>query len=88
MGSYTHVVDADIERYFDSIPQDRQRDRVREQISDGRLLSLLESWLQQDVMTETARWAPVTGRRRVLPSVRFSPTFICIRNNIKYMCRF
>lgn len=58
---YTHVVDADLEQYFDSIPQDRLMDRVREQISDGRLLSLLELWLHQEVMTESARWTPVTG---------------------------
>ena len=30
-------------------------------ISDGRVLSLIESFLHQDIMTEAARWQPTTG---------------------------
>ena len=58
---HTHVVDADLQSYFDSIPQDRLMNRVKEKISDGRLLTILESWLQQEVMTENARWTPTKG---------------------------
>ncbi|MDL2286929.1 group II intron reverse transcriptase/maturase [Desulfococcaceae bacterium OttesenSCG-928-F15] len=58
---YTHVVDADLQSYFDSIPQDLLMDRVKEKISDGRLLKVLESWLKQEIMTENARWTPVKG---------------------------
>jgi len=32
---YTHVVDADLAGYFDSIPQDRLLARVGEHVSDG-----------------------------------------------------
>jgi RNA-directed DNA polymerase len=58
---YTHVVDADLKGYFDSIPHDRLMQLVEGSISDGRVLSLIESFLHQDIMTETARWQPEAG---------------------------
>ena len=45
---YTFVVDADLQSYFDSIPKDRLMHRVETRISDGRVLALLRSWLDQD----------------------------------------
>jgi RNA-directed DNA polymerase len=61
MEGYTHAVDADIQGYFDSIPHDKLMDRVKEVIADGRVLALLEGWLKQGIMTEAARWTPVSG---------------------------
>jgi RNA-directed DNA polymerase len=58
---YTHVVDADLKGYFDTIPHDRLVALVEGSISDGRVLSLIESFLHQDIMTETARWQPDAG---------------------------
>jgi RNA-directed DNA polymerase len=58
---YTHVVDADLKSYFDTIPHDRLMALVEGSISDGRVLSLIESFLHQDIMTETARWQPDAG---------------------------
>ena len=58
---YTHVVDADLQSYFDSIPHDRLMALVAGSISDGRVLSLIEGFLQQDIMTDMARWQPTTG---------------------------
>ena len=58
---YTHVVDADLKGYFDSIPHDRLMALVAGSISDGRVLSLIEGFLQQDIMTDMARWQPTTG---------------------------
>jgi len=58
---FTHVVDADLAGYFDSIPQDALLARVSEQVSDGRVLGLLQSWLKQDVMEGAKRWTPVAG---------------------------
>lgn len=47
---YTHVVDIDIKGYFDSIPQDKLLQLVREQIADGRVLQLLEKFLKAGVI--------------------------------------
>ncbi len=58
---YTHVVDADLKGYFDSIPHDRLMALVAGSISDGRVLSLIELFLKQDIMSETARWTPASG---------------------------
>ena len=58
---YTHVVDADLRSYFDTIPRDRLMARVAEKISDGRILTLIEAFLRQDVMKGLERWTPATG---------------------------
>src|SRR5204863_8293647 len=41
---YTWVVDADLQAYFDSIPHDRLLDKIKEHISDGRIIQLIELW--------------------------------------------
>jgi RNA-directed DNA polymerase len=58
---FTWVVDADLQSYFDSIPHDRLMALVAGSISDGPVLSLLEGFLQQDIMKDMARWRPTTG---------------------------
>ncbi len=58
---YTHVVDADLQAYFDSIPHARLQSRIEEHISDGRLLDLLASWLSQDIVKEMQSWTPTAG---------------------------
>jgi RNA-directed DNA polymerase len=58
---YTHVVDADFESYFDTIPHERLMQRVEERISDGRVLGLLRSWLGQEVMQGLQRWESTQG---------------------------
>jgi RNA-directed DNA polymerase len=58
---YVHVVDADLQGYFDSIPHDRLMEKLRGWVSDGRLLSLISSWLTQDIVHEMTRWTPVSG---------------------------
>jgi RNA-directed DNA polymerase len=52
------VVDADLKAYFDSIPQGRLMERLREKIADGRVLSLLERMLQAGVMDTAKGWQP------------------------------
>lgn len=58
---FTFVVDADLQSYFDTIPHEPLMKRVEEQISDGRLLALLHSWLKQDIMAGLERWTPTGG---------------------------
>ena len=58
---YTHVVDADLQGYFDSIPHELLKERIAERISDGRLLELLASWLNQDIVKGLERWTPTGG---------------------------
>jgi RNA-directed DNA polymerase len=58
---HRHVVDADIQGYFDSIPKDMLMQRVRERVVDGRVLTLLEQYLNQPVMEGMEAWTPETG---------------------------
>jgi RNA-directed DNA polymerase len=58
---YTHVVDADLQSYFDSIPHDRLRARVAERISDGRVLDLVDQWLGQAILAGLERWTATSG---------------------------
>jgi RNA-directed DNA polymerase len=58
---YVYVVDADLKSYFDTIPHDRLLDRVREKVSDRRVLRLVELFLEQGVMEGLSEWAPETG---------------------------
>jgi RNA-directed DNA polymerase len=58
---YTHIVDADLKSYFDTIPHDRLLAKVREKVSDGRVLKLIEAFLHQGVMDGLAEWTPEQG---------------------------
>jgi RNA-directed DNA polymerase len=58
---YRYVVDADIQSYFDTIPQDRLLAKVRRQVADGRVLELLAAYLQQGVLDGLERWTPAAG---------------------------
>ena len=58
---YTWVLDADLKTYFDSIPHGQLLERVKEKISDGKVISLVESFLNQDIMDGMERWSPTAG---------------------------
>ena len=55
---YTHVVDADLKSYFDTIPQAALLARVKAKVVDGRILELVERFLEQGVMEEHQGWSP------------------------------
>jgi RNA-directed DNA polymerase len=58
---YTHVVDADLASYFDTIPHEALMGHVKEHVSDGRVLELLDGWLKADILKGMARWTPASG---------------------------
>jgi RNA-directed DNA polymerase len=58
---YTHVVDADFDSYFDSIPKEPLMDEVSQRISDGAVLELIRAFLNQDIIDGMKRWTPVGG---------------------------
>ena len=58
---YTWVVDADLQSYFDTIPKQPLLALVKEKVSDGKVLALLQRFLDQDVMDGMKRWTPVAG---------------------------
>jgi len=59
---FVHGVDADVKSYSDAIPHDRLMARVKESLSDGAILSLIEGFLDQDIMTEMAILTADDGR--------------------------
>jgi RNA-directed DNA polymerase len=58
---YTHVVDADLKSYFDTIPQAALLAQVAQRISDGGLLKLIEAYLHQEIVHDVRRWTPTAG---------------------------
>ena len=50
-----YVVDADIKRYFDTIPHERLLARIAERIADGRVMGILQQMLQRGVL-ENRKW--------------------------------
>ena len=57
------VVDADLSKYFDTIPHNKLMRLLAKRISDGAMLHLLRQWLDAPVVEEES-----DGRRRVLPN--------------------
>ena len=57
------VVDADLSKYFDTIPHPRLVRLLARRISDGSLLHLLRQWLDAPIVEEER-----DGRRRILPN--------------------
>jgi len=58
---YVHVVDADLQAYFDSIPHAALRVRVQTKVSDGRVLALLDAFLGQEIFDGLTHWTPEEG---------------------------
>jgi RNA-directed DNA polymerase len=55
------VVDADIKSYFDTIPHEALMERIGRKVSDGRVLELIETFLNQEVMESAKAWTPEEG---------------------------
>ena len=55
---HTHVVDADLKSYFDTIPHDQLLERLSARIADGKVLELIQKFLQAGVMEAMKDWRP------------------------------
>lgn len=60
-GGYRFVVDVDLRQYFDSIPHAPLMGRIHQDVADGRVLGLLESFLDQEIFEGLDRWTPTSG---------------------------
>ena len=49
---YTHVVDIDLAKYFDTVNHDILIDMIREQVKDERVVKLIRKYLKSGVMKE------------------------------------
>jgi group II intron reverse transcriptase/maturase len=58
---YLHLVDADIASFFDRIGFDVVMSRVRARIADGRVLDLIEAFLEAGVMEKGVVTVPFAG---------------------------
>ena len=58
---YRHVVDADLRAYFDTIPHAPLRVRVASQVSDGRVVAVLDAFLRQPIFEGLAPWTVEEG---------------------------
>ena len=58
---YTWVIDADLERYFETIPHERLMGEIKRHIADGRVLDLIEGFLKQEILEDLHYWTPEKG---------------------------
>ncbi len=58
---YRYVVDADLKGYFDTIPKSKLMDLVKEEISDSRVLELIQKFLNQSIFNGLDTWIPEKG---------------------------
>ena len=59
--AYTWIVDADLKSYFDTIPHEPLMKRLAEKVSDGRVLDLVEAFLNQQILDGMKSWTAEGG---------------------------
>jgi group II intron reverse transcriptase/maturase len=67
MRGQTRVIDADLSKYFDSIPHAKLLRAVAQRIADGALLHLIKLWLKAPVVAEDGGSGGGKGKRRGTP---------------------
>jgi RNA-directed DNA polymerase len=62
---YTWIVDVDLKSYFDTIPRKRLLAEIQKRIADGKVLKLLESYLEAGVWETGKGWHGIGHTARV-----------------------
>src|ERR1019366_6226738 len=65
---YVEIIDADLSKYFDTIPHRGLMKAVAQRVSDGSVLRLIKSWLRAPIVEEDK-----DGPKRVIPNRRGTP---------------
>ena len=89
-----HVLDADIERFFDSVSPSRLRSCLRRELGSGAIMALIDQWLEifEDARAGIAQGAPISPvlaniyldpldralNRRGLRMVRYADDFVVL----------
>jgi RNA-directed DNA polymerase len=60
---YVEIIDADLSKYFDTIPHRQLMQAVARRVSDGSVLRLIKGWLRAPIVEEDQ-----DGTQRVLPN--------------------
>ncbi|RJG21102.1 group II intron reverse transcriptase/maturase [Massilia cavernae] len=55
------VVDADLKSYFDTISHEMLMEKLKRRIADGKVLHLIERYLQQEIVAQLSHWVPTMG---------------------------
>lgn len=61
---YYEILDADISKYFDTIPHRRLIEKIKRRIADGNVIRLIKSWLISSVseQNENGKWIITGGK--------------------------
>jgi group II intron reverse transcriptase/maturase len=65
---YVETIDADLSKYFDTIPHRERMKAVARRVSDGSVLRLIKSWRRAPMVEEDK-----DGTKRVIPNRRGTP---------------
>jgi len=65
---YVEIIDADLSKYFDTIPHRERMKAVARRVSDGSVLRLIKSWRRAPMVEEDK-----DGTKRVIPNRRGTP---------------
>lgn len=92
---HEYIVDADLKGYFDSIPHDRLLQLLRGRIADGRVLELIQKYLDAGVLEEGKGWErSIAGTPQgsvispLLANVYLHPLDVLMRDTGREMVRY
>jgi RNA-directed DNA polymerase len=91
---YTWVVDADIEKYFDTIDHELLMAEVEKDIADGNVLALIRQYLRQPIMDDMERWEAHEGTPQgavmspLLANIYLHPVDVALQTHGSQLIRY